>query len=91
MWNPTLKTQQLVQQFQFQRLGYFNVDKDQLRTPNWCLIKPLDYEILGQKKPKSKINPHSSKPHKHSKRKAIDVIKQLGKKYTNLPEENNKK
>ena len=74
------------QQFQFQRLGYFNVDKESTAT-HLVFNKTVGLrDTWGKKEPKqsqpSKQQPTTQAP----KRKAIDVIKQLGKKYTNLPE-----
>jgi glutaminyl-tRNA synthetase len=82
---PSLAEAEVGDRFQFQRLGYFNVDNDSsseklvfnktvgLRD-SWAKLKPK--ENTGNKQ----------KPQQQSQRKAIDVIKQLGKKYTNLPE-----
>lgn len=87
---PSLKEAKVGEQFQFQRLGYFNVDKDSTETKlvfnktvglkdSWEKQKPVENITKQQNKPQN--NP--SQP----QRKAIDVIQQLGKKYTNLPEE----
>ena len=83
---PHIKYASIGQQFQFQRLGYFNVDKDSTETnlvfnktvglrDNWVKNEPKQTQL-------GKHQPTTQAP----KRKAIDVIKQLGKKYTNLPE-----
>lgn len=83
---PSLAEAAIENRYQFQRLGYFNVDKDSTSErlvfnktvglrDTWAKIKPKQRGTSPQK-PQS--NP--------TKRKAIDVIKQLGKKYTNLPE-----
>src|SRR5690606_11795855 len=87
---PSLKEAKIGEQFQFQRLGYFNVDKDSTDgklifnktvglKDSWEKQKPVETKNIQQNKPQN--NP--SQP----QRKAIDVIQQLGKKYTNLPEE----
>lgn len=85
---PSLKETKAGDRFQFQRLGYFNVDNDSssdklvfnktvgLRD-SWAKQKPKNQQ---QTKPNGKQN------QQQSQRKPIDVIKQLGKKYTNLPE-----
>lgn len=84
---PSLKEAQIGDRFQFQRLGYFNVDDDSTSKKiifnktvglrdSWAKIKPM-----------SNINQKQQKPQQQAKRKAISVIQQLGKKYTNLPEE----
>lgn len=87
---PSLTTAKVGEQFQFQRLGYFNVDKD--TTKNHLVFN----KTVGLKdswaKVKPKENNNNQKPQQQqSQRKAIDVIKQLGKKYTNLPEEKQQK
>ncbi|MBJ6368452.1 glutamine--tRNA ligase/YqeY domain fusion protein [Snuella sedimenti] len=81
---PSLKEAKVGERFQFQRLGYFNVDDDASEgklifnktvglRDTWAKQKPKEVS----NKPQVKTQP---------KRKAIDVIQQLGKKYTNLPE-----
>jgi glutaminyl-tRNA synthetase len=40
--------------FQFQRLGYFNTDKDS-REGKLVLIKQLDLKTLGKKKGRKKV------------------------------------
>lgn len=85
---PSLKDAQIGDRFQFQRLGYFNVDIDATADnlvfnktvglrDSWAKGKP------AEKKSGSQSQPKKSRP----QRKSIDVIQQLGKKYTNLPEE----
>lgn len=87
---PSLKNAKIGERFQFQRLGYFNVDDDAsseklifnktvgLRD-SWAKVKPQENTIKQN-------NQNQQKPNQQPKRKAIDVIQQLGKKYTNLPE-----
>ncbi|WP_299883522.1 glutamine--tRNA ligase/YqeY domain fusion protein [uncultured Lacinutrix sp.] len=84
---PSLANANVGEQFQFQRLGYFNVDEDA------TLEKLVFNKTVGlrdswaKQKPKQQ-NGNSQKPQKtQPERKAISVIAQLGKKYTNLPEE----
>lgn len=85
---PSLASAKVGEQFQFQRLGYFNVDNDSTEAKlvfnktvglkdSWGKVKPKQNNSNNPQKPKQQ----------QSQRKAIDVIKQLGKKYTNLPEE----
>lgn len=87
---PSLKDAKVGDRFQFQRLGYFSVDKDS--TPDalvfnktvglrdsWEKQKPVD----TTNKQQNTAKPVPAQP----QRKAIDVIQQLGKKYTNLPED----
>ncbi|WP_027138076.1 glutamine--tRNA ligase/YqeY domain fusion protein [Gaetbulibacter saemankumensis] len=87
---PSLVEANVGDRFQFQRLGYFCVDKDSgnnklvfnktvgLRD-TWSKQKPVENT---QNRAENK-KPQQNQP----KRKAIDVIQQLGKKYTNLPEQ----
>ncbi|WP_046743451.1 glutamine--tRNA ligase/YqeY domain fusion protein [Kordia zhangzhouensis] len=82
---PYLKEAVVGDRFQFQRLGYFCVDEDStdeklifnktvgLRD-TWAKQKPKP----TQNQPKQSNNQHQRPP--------IEEIKQLGKKYTNLPE-----
>ena len=85
---PSLKAAKSGERYQFQRLGYFNVDKDTTSDQlifnktvglrdSWVKEKPTSDKNEAQAKPKSNL----------PQRKAIDIIQQLGKKYTNLPEE----
>jgi len=89
---PSLKTASISDRFQFQRIGYFNVDNDS--TPehlvfnktvglrdSWAKQKPIEVKVEKQQQTKP------AQP----QRKAIDVIQQLGKKYTNLPHEKQQK
>ena len=84
---PNISNVQPNDHFQFQRLGYFCVDKDSTNTKvvfnktvglrdNWAKQK---------QEPKAQASSKPAKP-QHN-RKPIDVIKQLGKKFTNLSEE----
>ena len=86
---PSLKDAKVGDRFQFQRLGYFNVDKDSASNKlvfnktvglrdTWA---KQEQENEPETKPVQQNNNTSQ-----SQRKAIDVIQQLGKKYTNLPE-----
>ncbi|MBD0823322.1 glutamine--tRNA ligase/YqeY domain fusion protein [Aestuariibaculum marinum] len=85
---PSLVEAKVGDRFQFQRLGYFNVDNDATSDhlvfnktvglrDTWAKQKPVNTQNTTQK-PQQKNQP--------PKKKAIDVIQQLGKKYTNLPE-----
>ena len=85
---PSLKEVQPLEQFQFQRLGYFNVDPDSsddllvfnktvgLRD-TWAKAKPVQSQN------------NNNKPAQNQQREvpAIEEVKRAGKKYTNLPEE----
>ena len=84
---PSLIGVKIGERFQFQRLGYFNVDKDSVSNhlvfnkivglrDSWAKAKPQ------VKQNTQKRNTQIAQP----KRPPMEVIKQLGKKYTNLPE-----
>ncbi|TXE12958.1 glutamine--tRNA ligase/YqeY domain fusion protein [Seonamhaeicola algicola] len=83
---PSLTEAKVGDRFQFQRLGYFNVDD--VSTPNNLVFnKTVGLRDTWAKKKPAQNN--TQKPVVNQTkidRKAIDVIKQLGKKYTNLPE-----
>lgn len=84
---PSLKSAKIGDRFQFQRLGYFNVDDDS--TPeNLVFNKTVGLrDTWAKQKPKA-YNINKPKPQKKQhQRPALEVIKQLGKKYTKLPEE----
>ncbi len=88
---PSLKNVKPLEQFQFQRLGYFNVDTDSkpdalvfnktvgLRD-TWAKVKPVTN------------NQNTSKPQQNQQREilAIEEVKKAGKKYANVPEEKRK-
>lgn len=82
---PNISNVQPNDHFQFQRLGYFCVDQDSTAA------KVVFNKTVGlrdnwvKKKPKESVSQKQT-PTKHE-RKPIDIIKQLGKKYTNLPEQ----
>ncbi|MBU2949684.1 glutamine--tRNA ligase/YqeY domain fusion protein [Tamlana agarivorans] len=82
---PSLKDAQIGDRFQFQRLGYFNVDDDST-TENLVFNKTVGLrDSWAKAQPKPQQN-NAPKKQNMPQRKAIDVIQQLGKKYTNLPE-----
>lgn len=90
---PSLSNAQIGERFQFQRLGYFNVDNDST-SKKLVFNKTVGLrDTWAKQKPKreTKQNQTKSQPQQQSQRKPIDVIKQLGKKYTNLPEEKQQK
>ena len=83
---PSLKEGAVLEQFQFQRLGYFNVDPD---STSEALVFN---RTVGLKdtwaKVKSAVNKKAKVPQKQQREiLPIDEIKRAGKKYTNLPEE----
>jgi glutaminyl-tRNA synthetase len=79
---PFLKDARVGESFQFQRLGYFNVDDDSTSE------KIVFNKIVGLRDTWAKVKPKQDqpKPKQLFQRPAIEEIKQLGKKYTNLPE-----
>ncbi|MBQ0786316.1 MAG: glutamine--tRNA ligase, partial [Oceanihabitans sp.] len=84
---PSLAEAKVGAQFQFQRLGYFNVDND-TAVGKLVFNKTVGLrDSWAKAKPKENTNPNQQKPQQQSQRKAISVIQQFGKKYTNLPEE----
>ena len=86
---PSLQTAKIGARFQFQRLGYFNVDNSST-TDALVFNKTVGLRDSWAKvKPKNSNQSHannSPKAAQPSQKKAIDVIQKLGKKYTNLPE-----
>ena len=86
---PSLKDAEIGARYQFQRLGYFNVDTDS-KFESLVFNKTVGLRDSWAKQ-KPKTNQNQPKPQQQSQRKALDVIKQLGKKYTNLPPEKQEK
>jgi glutaminyl-tRNA synthetase len=88
---PSLADAKAGEQFQFQRLGYFNVDND--TTSNKIVFNKTVglRDSWAKQKPKESINQNQQIPPQQSQRKAINIIQQLGKKYTNLPVEKQQK
>ena len=84
---PSLKEAKIGDRFQFQRLGYFNVDNDS-KPESLVFNKTVglrDSWTKQKPKPQQQNQQNNNKP--QQTRKAINVIQQLGKKYTNYPEE----
>jgi len=79
---PSLVDAQVGEQFQFQRIGYFNVDDDST-VEHLVFNKTVG---LRDSWAKQKPKPQKQNNQQQHKRPAIEVIKQLGKKYTNVPE-----
>ena len=93
---PFLNDAKAGERFQFQRLGYFNVDDDSTQDKivfnktvglrdSW--IKKLSGSINGISTMKENLTIKQQTP----ERSAIEIIKKLGKKYTNLSEAKQKK
>nr|AOE09053.1 glutaminyl-tRNA synthetase [uncultured bacterium] len=85
---PSLKDVEVGDLFQFQRKGYFNVDKDSTTShlvfnrtvglrDSWAKIKPKQASQKNQNAPKPQQQQAS----------ALSTINKLGKKLANLPEE----
>ncbi len=83
---PSLIEVKVGDRFQFQRIGYFNVDDDST-SEKLIFNKTVGLRDTWAKQKPKQNNQNQQKPNpQQSQRKPIDVIKQLGKKYTNLPE-----
>ncbi|MBC3845768.1 glutamine--tRNA ligase/YqeY domain fusion protein [Winogradskyella echinorum] len=83
---PSLSEAKVGEQFQFQRLGYFNVDNDST-AEKLVFNKTVGLrDSWAKQKPKSQNN-QSQQNKSQQKRPPLSVIQQFGKKYTNLPEE----
>ncbi|MEH6536853.1 MAG: glutamine--tRNA ligase/YqeY domain fusion protein [Psychroserpens sp.] len=83
---PALANVKMGECFQFQRLGYFNVDVDST-AEHLVFNKTVGLrDSWAKQKPKPQQNQNDKPQQQQQKRPAIEVIKQLGKKYTNLPE-----
>ncbi|OEK06051.1 glutamine--tRNA ligase [Flavivirga aquatica] len=84
---PSLKEAKIGECFQFQRLGYFNVDNDS-SSEQLVFNKTVGLrDTWAKQKPKQNNNQPQKPSNSQQQRKAIDVIQKLGKKYTNLSEE----
>jgi len=83
---PSLAEVGVGEQFQFQRLGYFNVDDDST-AEKLVFNKTVGLRDSWEKqKPKPQNNQNQNKPNQQQ-RSAISVIQQFGKKYTKLNDE----
>jgi len=84
---PSLAEAKVGDRFQFQRIGYFNVDYDS-KPSHIIFNKTVGLrDSWTKKKPEEQPQNIASTPIQNQvQRKAIDVIQQLGKKFTNLPE-----
>jgi len=83
---PFLATANIGTEFQFQRLGYFNVDIDSV-TDNLVFNKTVGLkDSWAKQKPKpQQTNQQQNKPQpQQAQKNPISEIKKLGKKYANL-------
>lgn len=86
---PSLKKAKVLEAFQFTRLGYYNVDKDS-NSVQIIFNKTVGLKDTWGKqisKPKEMTNRSPAKNKIQHEKPAIEVIKQLGKKLTNLPDD----
>jgi len=85
---PSLKEMQPLEQFQFQRLGYFNVDPDS-SADLLVFNKTVGLRDTWAKAKPVQSGNNNNKPAQNQQREvpAIEEVKRAGKKYTNLPEE----
>jgi glutaminyl-tRNA synthetase len=87
---PSLKEARIGDRFQFQRLGYFKVDSSSSKE-HLVFNKTVGLRDNWAKQKTNHSNNQNQQKSQQPQRKPIDVIKQLGKKYTNLPEEKRQK
>ncbi|MDB4401927.1 glutamine--tRNA ligase/YqeY domain fusion protein [Algibacter sp.] len=84
---PSLKDAKIGDRFQFQRLGYFNVDDDST-LEHLVFNKTVGLRDTWAKvKPKQNTNQNQQKQPQQNNRSAIEQIKSYGKKYDRLPED----
>ena len=84
---PYLKEAKVGDRFQFQRLGYFCVDEDST-SEKLVFNKTVGLrDTWAKQKPKPVQNQGKPQQKQQQQRPPIEEIKQLGKKYTNLPAE----
>ncbi len=87
---PSIQEAKPLDQFQFQRLGYFNIDPDSTASKIVCnkTVGLRDTWAKVKAAPKDS-GQHKAKPSQQQQREipAIEEVKKAGKKYTNLPEE----
>jgi glutaminyl-tRNA synthetase len=84
---PSLKEAKIGDRFQFQRLGYFNVDNDSTAS-HLVFNKTVGLRDSWAKvKPQQNTNKNQQKQSQQNNRSAIEQIKSYGKKYDRLPED----
>ncbi|MDC1227346.1 glutamine--tRNA ligase/YqeY domain fusion protein [Algibacter sp.] len=84
---PSLKDAKIGDRFQFQRLGYFNVDDDST-SEHLVFNKTVGLRDTWAKvKPQQNTNQNQQKQPQQNNRSAIEQIKSYGKKYDRLPED----
>jgi glutaminyl-tRNA synthetase len=80
---PFLQDAKLDDKFQFQRLGYFTLDKD-ATAGHLIFNKTVGLRDTWAKQQQPKATQQNNQPSGQGQRKAIDEIKKISKKYTNL-------
>jgi len=84
---PSLKDANVGERFQFQRLGYFNVDDDST-SEHLVFNKTVGLRDTWAKvKPQPNTNQNQQNQPQQNNRPAIEQIKSYGKKYDRLPED----
>ena len=84
---PSLSNAKVGERFQFQRLGYFVVDQD-TTSEKLVFNKTVGLrDSWAKQRPKPQAKMQAKPKPQQQKRSAISVIQQLGKKYTNYPED----
>lgn len=84
---PSLLEAGVGERFQFQRLGYFNVDNDS-SSEKLIFNKTVGLRDTWAKvKPKESANQNQQKQAQQNNRPAIEQIKSYGKKYDRMPED----
>ncbi|QXP60629.1 glutamine--tRNA ligase/YqeY domain fusion protein [Olleya sp. HaHaR_3_96] len=88
---PSLTESKVGEQFQFQRLGYFNVDKDS-KAEALVFNKTVGLrDSWAKQKPKTTAQDTQQKQPQQNNRPAIEQIKSYGKKYDRMkPEQQDK-
>ncbi|WP_452221627.1 glutamine--tRNA ligase/YqeY domain fusion protein [Lacinutrix salivirga] len=88
---PSLAEAKVGEQFQFQRLGYFNVDNDS-KPGALVFNKTVGLrDSWAKAKPKENNNQNQQKQAQQNNRSAIDQIKSYGKKYDRMKVEQQNK
>jgi len=84
---PSLKEANVGDRFQFQRLGYFNVDDDS--SPEKLIFNKTVglRDTWAKVKPQQNANQNQQKQNQQNNRPAIEQIKSYGKKYDKMPED----
>lgn len=88
---PSLLEAKIGNRFQFQRLGYFNVDDDS-SSEKLVFNKTVGLrDTWAKQKPKTDADQPAQKPQHQSKRPAIEQIKSYGKKYDKMKDHEREK